>query len=314
MAELGQIDLNGLVVFNAVVDAGGFTAAAERLGVAKAKVSIQIARMEARLGVALFHRTTRQVILTEAGRALHADCQPLLAGIQDAINQAGREAGHAQTGLSGTLRISTTVDHAMQSLAPAVARFSALHPALQIDLRTGDRVADLVGEGIDLAIRLGWLRDSSLRAVTLGEFEQYVVAAPDYLRRAGWPQHPQELAGHEWVALTLLPTPFTWKFVARDGDAHTVQVKARIRVDSPGALRAMLQQGAGISVLDQYSAEEGLRAGKLVRVLDAWTLPRGGVHAVYPPGRHVAAKVRAFIAFYREHLHEGMTGMEGKFK
>ncbi len=300
----GQIDLNSLAVFDAVVETGGFTAAAERLGVAKAKVSVQISRLEARLGVMLFTRTTRRVNLTDAGRALHEECAPLLLGIREAVDHAGQE----KDGLSGILRLSTSVDHAVQSLAPAVTEFAALHPALQIDLRTGDRVADLVGEGIDLAIRLGWLRDSSLRAVKLGEFEQHVVAAPAYLKRAGRPKHPEDLAAHAWVALTLLPTPFTWKFAAPSGETRTVQMKARIRVDSPSALRAMLRHGAGISALDQFSAEEGVKAGYLVRLLADWSLPRAGIYAVYPPGRHVAPKVRSFIAFYRDWLLRAAAG------
>src|SRR5450631_1635021 len=119
MTLLRQIDLNTLVVFDAVVEAGGFTAAAERLGVAKAKVSIQVKRLESRLGATLFTRTTRHVALTDAGRALHAECQPLLRGIQDAIDNVG----FANAELTGSLRLSTTVDHAVQSLAPAVVKF-----------------------------------------------------------------------------------------------------------------------------------------------------------------------------------------------
>jgi DNA-binding transcriptional LysR family regulator len=303
MALLGQIDLNSLVVFDAVVESGSFTSAAERLGVAKAKVSIQVSRLEARLGITLFNRTTRQVTLTDAGRVLHAECQPLLIGFQEAMDRLAMDRdGPDKSSLSGTLRLSTTVDHAVQSLAPAISRFASLHPALQIDLRTGDRVTDLVGEGIDLAIRLGWLRDSSLRAVKLGEFEQHVVASPAYLKRAGRPKRPEELSGHEWVALTLLPTPLTWKFTPHAGEACSVHVKSRLRVDSPGALRSMLRHGAGISVLDQYTAEEGVKEGYLVRVLADWSLPRAGIYAVYPPGRHVAAKIRAFIDFYRDFL------------
>lgn len=299
MTAADRIDLNSLLVFGAVAEAGGFTAAAERLGVAKAKVSIQIRRLEAQLGTTLLTRTTRQVTLTEAGRALHEQCQPLLRGLREALDQVG--TGGAP--LAGTLRISTTVDYAVQSLAPLIARFAALHPDLQIDLRTGDRIVDLVGEGIDLSIRLGWLRDSSQRAVKLGEFDQYVVASPAYLRRAGRPTRPQDLAGHEWIALTLLPTPLTWRFAASSGDVQAVQVKSRLRVDSPGALRSMLRAGAGISVLDQYSAQPELDAGHLVRVLGPWTLPRGGVYAVYPPGRHVPPKVRAFLAFFQDSVH-----------
>lgn len=296
--QLGHLDLNSLVIFDTVVEAGGFTAAAERLGVAKAKVSVQVARLEKQLGASLFTRTTRRVALTDAGRALHAECGPLLRGLQEAVNAVGGD----DAALSGTLRISTSVDHAAQWLAPAAAQFAQQHPTLNIDLRSADRIADLVAEGIDLAIRLGWLRDSSLRAVKLGEFDQYVVASPDYLRRAGKPKRPEQLAEMEWLALTLLPAPFTWRFTGKSGEVSTVQVKARIRMDSPTTLRAMLRQGGGISILDQYSAREDLAAGRLVRVLADWQLPRGGIHAVYPPGRHVPPKVRTFIDFYRAWL------------
>lgn len=296
--QLGRLDLNALVIFDTVVEAGGFTAAAERLGVAKAKVSVQVARLEKQLGASLFTRTTRRVVLTDAGRTLHAECKPLLQGLQEAVDGMGG----ADAALGGTLRISTSVDHAAQSLAPAAAEFAALHPALNIDLRSADRIADLVAEGIDLAIRLGWLRDSSLRAVKLGEFEQYVMASPDYLKRAGKPKRPEQLAGMDWLALTLLQSPLTWRFTAKSGENITVQMKARIRTDSPSALRSLLRQGAGISILDQHSAREELAAGRLVRVLADWQLPRGGIHAVYPPGRHVPPKVRAFIDFYRTWL------------
>lgn len=304
MSLLGQIDLNSLLVFDAVADCGGFTAAAERLGIAKAKVSLQVNRLERQLGVSLFHRTTRKVALSDAGRLLQAECGPLLHGIQEAIDLLGQQ----QPGeLTGTLRLATSVDHAVLSLAPALAHFAALHPALQIDLRTSDQVVDLVSEGIDVAIRLGWLRDSSLRAVKLGEFGQHLVASPEYLARAGRPKHPEDLAQREWIALTLLPTPLTWKFTSRKSETCTVQVKSRLRVDSPGALRAILRQGAGLSVLDQYSAEEGEKTGELVRLLPQWSLPRAGIYAVYPPGRHVPAKVRDFVAFYREFLLHGAS-------
>lgn len=303
MASLHDVDLNSLLIFDAVVEAGSFTGAADRLGIAKAKVSLQISRLESQLGVTLFNRTTRQVSLSDAGRILHAQCQPLLQRMQEALEQVGQES-NAGVRLTGTLRVSTTVDHAVQSLAPALSRFVSLHPDLQIDLRTGDRVVDLVSEGIDLSIRLGWLRDSSLRAVKLGEFEQHVVSSPAYLRRAGTPTKPSQLEQHDWVALSLMPTPLTWKFTSRRNVLQTVHVKSRLRVDSPGALRAMLRYGSGISVLDQFSAEEAVSAGHLVRLLGDWSLPRAGIYAVYPPGRHVPAKVRAFIDFYRDWLQQ----------
>ena len=132
MPDLSSLDLNALVLFDAVARQGGFTAAAAHLGVTKTRVSLQISRLEAALGTALFVRTTRQVRLTDAGQALHAQCGPLLQGLHDALEQ-GRTRSHAE--LSGTLRVSTTVDQAVQSLAPALARFAALHPRLAIELR-----------------------------------------------------------------------------------------------------------------------------------------------------------------------------------
>lgn len=304
MALPGKIDLNDLLVFEAVAEAGGFTAAANTLGVATAKVSLEIGRLEARLGVPLFHRTTRKVAMTDAGQALYAECRPLLR----ALTEAAERAGSGSATLRGTLRLSCTADHATLSLAPALAAFAKLHPQLTIDLRTSDRVVDLIEEGIDVAIRLGWLRDSSLRAVKLGTFDQYVVASPAYLRRVKGPEAPEDLSRLDWVALTLLPTPLTWKFSAPDGQTTTVHVRSQLRVDSPGALRALLEQHAGVSVLDQFNAQAGIRARRLVRLLPEWSLPGAGIYAVYPPGRQVPANVRAFVDHYREHLARAGDG------
>jgi DNA-binding transcriptional LysR family regulator len=298
MSLLDQIDLNALSIFDAVVQAKSFTAAADRLGVAKAKISVQISRLEKQLGTALFTRTTRQVTLTEAGRNLHEQCQPLLLGLRDALTQVGSEQGE----LTGLLRVSASVTHASQSVAPALARFAVKHPHLRIDLRTGDRISDLVADGIDLSFRVGWLRDSSQRAIKLGEFRQFVLAAPGYLKKHGTPKQPQELSEHAWVALSLLPTPLTWKFNNQQGQTHTVHMKSRLQVDAPSALLGLIEQGAGISTLEEVSAIAAIKAGKLIQLLPDWSLPTGGIYAVLPPGRHVPARVRAFIDFYREFI------------
>jgi DNA-binding transcriptional LysR family regulator len=299
-----DVDLNALLVFAAVAEAGGFTAAADRLGVAKAKVSLEVSRLEGQLGVGLFSRTTRRVALTEAGQTLYAECIPQLRSVEDALAQLG--AGSAE--LSGTLRIGCTIDHAVQSLAQVVAAFSALHPRVQIDLRTSDRVIDVVEEGLDVTFRLGWLRDSSMRAIKLADFAQRVVASPDYLRRRGVPNEPDELAQHEWIALSLLRSPLTWNFTSPAGEPRTVRMRARLRADSSAALRALLDAGAGVSALDEFSAEESLRSGRLVQLLPNWSLPGGGLYAVYPPGRHLSARVRGFIEFYRSTLRTAAAG------
>jgi len=293
MAASPDADLNALPLFAAVAETGSFTAAADRLGVAKAKVSLAVSRLEAQLGTRLFSRTTRKVALTEAGQGLYAQCIPALRAVQDSLSQLGGDGE-----LSGTLRISAATEYAAQTLAPALAAFASAHPRLEIDLRTSDRVVDMLKDGIDVALRMGWLRDSSLRATRLGGFDQHVVAAPAYLKRMPAIKHPADLAAHEWIALTLLPTPLTWKFTSAKGQARTVRVAGRIRTDSVGALRALLVQGCGISVMDESTSEPAVRAGSLVRVLPGWALPRGGIYAVYPPGAHMPAKVRKFSEFY----------------
>ena len=187
-------------------------------------------------------------------------------------------------------------------LAPAVADFSALHPELGIELVTNDRIVDLVKEGMDLAVRLGWLRDSSLRATKLGEFEQYVVAAPEYFARVGSPTKPEQLQEHAWIALSQLPSPLTWRFTGPGGDRRTVRVNAKLRVNTGSTLRALLESGAGISALDSFGCEDALQRGRLERVLARWSLPVGGIYVVYPPGRHIGTAARAFAEFFRNHL------------
>lgn len=295
---MDTLDLNALRLFAAVVETGGFTAAAERLGIAKSKVSQTVARLEAELGTSLFARSTRRVQPTPAGEALYREGMPLLGQLDALLGRLGENAEH----LAGSLRVATSVDHASQCLGAALAAFARLHPDLQIELRCADHVQNIVEEGMDLAFRVGWLRDSSLRAVHLADFDQVLVAAPDYLARAGTPTRPEALPGHAWVCLSLLPTPLTWRFTHASGESATLRMQAALRTDSPTALRALLEAGAGVSVLDALSARAALADGRLQALLPDWTLPRGGLFAVYPPGRHPAASARAFVAFYREWL------------
>lgn len=298
MALRRQFDLNSLRAFAAVAEAGGFTAAAENLGATKGRLSLDVARLEKQLRIDLFTRTTRRVALTDAGRKLYAECIPLLRKVE----LVATELPASTAALSGTLRITSTVDLATQSLAQAIARFSAEHRELRIELITSDRIVNLVEEGVDLAIRMGWLRDSSLRALKLGEFQQQVVASPSYLARKGTPIKPEDLEAHDWVALTRLPSPMTCKFVGPADQKRTVRLQGTLRADTGSALRVLLESGAGIAALDSLSAAEPLATGQLRRVLTGWSLPDGGIYAVYPPGRHVAPATRAFVEFYRNAL------------
>lgn len=287
-------NLNLVRTFVTVADAGSFTAAAERLGMARPQVSLQIRRLETALGASMFHRTTRRVALTEAGQRLFDQCAPLLRGLSEALAGAGGKEPH----LRGRLRISAPVEHAVQVLPPVVAAFAQANPDVQVELRASDKVQDLVAEGIDVAIRVGWLRESSARAAKLGEFEQAVLASPAYLARHGSPKRPSELSGHRWIALTLLAAPLTWTFTKR-AEEVTVRMHSPLRTDSPSVLRALLVNGAGISIGNLLDLESEVRSGSLVRLLGEWSLPKGGIYAVYPPGVHVSAASRAFVEFLR---------------
>lgn len=287
--------LNG---FLAVAEAGGFTAAAQRLDINKTALSQQIARLEAELGGALFTRTTRRVELTEAGRRLFDASAPLLRELEVAVTNFG----DANAEPSGTLRITAPTDYAANVLGPALAAFHREHPQLQIDLIATDEVLDLVGERIDLAVRFGWLRDSSLRAVKLADFSQVVVAAPTYLAQAGVPRKPEQLALHPWIALTLLRSPLTWRFTGRSGQQVNVRMRPGLRANSPEGVLGLVRGGAGISVLTDFAANNDLRAGTLRQLLPEWSLPSGGIHLVYPATRQPAGKVRRFIDFFRDWL------------
>ncbi|MBF56462.1 LysR family transcriptional regulator [Halomonas sp. FeN2] len=293
MTTTNEFDLNGLPIFVALVEAGSFTKAAERLGCTKTRVSLQIRQLETRLGVTLFFRTTRRVQLTQAGEALYHQCQPLLIDLQGALASA---VSNTQQ-LHGELRITAPEDYTAGVLSNAVVAFSRLHPELHIELRSGDQISDMVQEGIDLAFRLGWLKDSTLRARRLGTFQQHVVAAPDYLKRHGTPTHPNALEDHAWIAFTPLKAPLTWAFQRRD-ERYEVQMSAGLAANSTASLVALMVAGGGLSVMPDMTTAPEIAAGRLVRVLEEWKLPEGGVYAVYPPGRHITAKARAFMVFF----------------
>lgn len=301
-----QTDLNRLQVFTAVVEAGGFTAAAERLGMTKSQVSLQVARLEAELGHALFTRSTRRVAATEAGQQLYADSAPLLAGLQGALARLG-SAGE----LEGRLRITAGASYSDGVLGSLLADFAAQHPRLEVELIASDIKLDLLAEGIDVAVRGGILRDSSLRAVKLGGFAQVPVAAPGLFARMGRPSAPEQLNGQPWVALTVLASPLTWHFSHPDGRRATVRARAAMRVNSANVARECARAGVGCTVLPDYMVREELADGRLLALLPDWQLPGAGIYAVYPAGRYPPVKVRAFIDFLRGRLGEGNGAVGG---
>ncbi len=295
--QLSNIDLNTLPVFLVLAQERSFTAAAQRLGCTKTKVSLQIKTLESRLGVALFRRTTRLVSLTQAGEHLYQHSHPLLQQLsQQLLELQGNEQN-----LSGTLVISAPEDYAQQVLVPALLAFRQLHPALAFELKSSDQIKDLVKEGIDLSIRAGWLKDSSQKAVALGRFEQWLVASPAYLQQHGVPQHPTELPQHNFICFSLLPSALHWNF-SKGTEQLKLLMRSQIKAGSTASVTALLKAGAGLGVITDYSAKRLIRQGELQHILPQWQLPEGGIYAVYPPGQFRPARVRLFVEFLKDWL------------
>jgi DNA-binding transcriptional LysR family regulator len=288
------VDLSRLDVFLAVAETRGFTTAAARLGATKAMVSQQISRLESEVGASLFNRTTRRVTLTDAGHRLYERALPLVRELTTVLDEVGGD----DRSLTGTLRITSSDDYVAAELAEQLARFADLHPRLTIDLVTSDEVLDLVGEGLDVAIRTGWLRDSSMHAVRLRGFQQYVVASPELLAQSHACDEPADLEGLPWIALTRLRSPLSWNFV-QGRSQRSVRVSSRVRTDSSAASLALARAGAGATVLADFMAAKALNDGSLVRLLPDWSLPEGGVYAVYPATRHAPSRVRALLDFIK---------------
>jgi DNA-binding transcriptional LysR family regulator len=294
MTAMDHLDLNALPVFFALAHNRSFTSTAEQLGLTKAKVSLKIKGLEQQLGTQLFRRTTRQVSLTSAGEQLYQQTAPLFNHLQLQL----MELQQGEQALQGNLCISAPEDYSREVLIPLLADFAELHPHLQISLKSSDQVKDLIKEGIDLTIRVGWLKDSSQKAQRIGRFEQWLMASPNYLKGFGEPEHPSALSEHAFISFSLLPSPLLWHF-QQGNNQHQQLLKARFTVSSTAAVQGLVLQGVGLGVLTNYSAKPLLASKQLQRVLADWQLPDGGIYLVYPPGEHRPAKVKVFVDFLR---------------
>ncbi|KUM54997.1 LysR family transcriptional regulator [Rheinheimera sp. EpRS3] len=300
-----QADLNSLQLVQRLQKAGSFTAAAEQLGCSKTTISLQLKALEQQLGVALFRRTTRQLSLTRAGEQLLRDCLPLL----DELQQALQQLQSSDKVLQGKLVLSAPEDYTNRILAPAVVAFMALHPALEVEFRSSDQVKDLIKEGIDLSIRAGWLKDSGQHARKLGNFEQWLLAAPAYLAQAGIPLLPADLASQRFIAFTPLSQPQQWTFSQTDPQTGAKQqisqyLPAALKTSSTQTITALMLAGAGMGILPDYSARDLVSSGQLIRLLPDWSLAQAGIYAVYPPGRFRPARVTAFVDFLQQYQQQ----------
>ncbi|MGF7177683.1 LysR family transcriptional regulator [Azospirillum doebereinerae] len=284
------LNLNRLAHFVAVVDTGSFTAAAERLGVTKAVVSQHVARLEQEVRATLLVRTTRRLTPTEAGLAFHRTCTAILQQAEEAVACLSESSVTP----SGTVRVTAPFDYGTAILAPAAARLSRLHPGCRAELVLTDHSLDLVAEKLDLAIRIGWLTDSSHRARRIGGFQQLLVAAPELAERAA-PRTPHDLAALPWIAQSTLRNPLRLTFTHTDGTTATVEGTAAITANATPAVRACVLAGAGVSVIPDYLIGQDVAEGRLRHLLPGWRLPEGGIHAVFPSARFRSGAVRALL-------------------
>ncbi|KUM40021.1 LysR family transcriptional regulator [Pseudomonas sp. EpS/L25] len=289
---MGLERLTGLIAFARAGSLGSYTAAARALGVSPSAISKSIQRLERQLGLALFIRTTRSLSFTTEGRDLHERVLTLLRQAEE-IEQVARAA---RADPSGTLRIAASLPLGLHLIAPVLATFRQRHPRVSIDLRLSDQRVDLAEDGIDLAIRLGDLPDSSLLARRLAPYRLGCYAAPDYLVRRGRPGHPDELGAHETVNLRYQQSgqPFRWPFLI-EGQEREILPAAAILADASEAVLAAVAAGAGIGMAASFMAAPWVARGVLVPVLDNFTVERRNITALWPESRRTHPGVRAFV-------------------
>jgi len=286
-----------LAVFAAVAEAAGFSAAARRLGVSKAMVSVAVTRLEARLGVRLLQRTTRRLSLTEAGAATLPHAQRAVLAARDAEEAASQ----ALTSPRGVLRVNAPMTFGLLHVVPALGAFTKAYPEVKVDLVLDDRVLDLTEGGFDLALRIGTLPDSSLVSQHLARSRNVIVAHASYLARAGVPAAPKDLPGHAALIYSLAATGARWT-LTRGARSETVRVGGPLQANSSLALHSAVLQGLGLARIPWFVVGEDLARGRLVQVLPDWEPPAQELHALTTSRDHQPRKTRAFIDAFRTRL------------
>jgi DNA-binding transcriptional LysR family regulator len=297
----GLGNLRRLAYFVSVVETGSFTAAAERLGITKSVVSQQVARLESEFRTSLLVRTTRKVQATEVGRAFYLRCALILREAEHAFDDLAETSAEP----SGMLRLTAPLDYGVGVVVPAIAAFTKRYPACKVEAVLSDQMLDIMSSNIELAIRVGWLAETSQQARKIGAFRQVLVASPAMARQVAGLSHPEGIAGLPFVANTALRDHLRWSFSLNERERQVVNVQASIFLDATLAVREAVCQGAGLSVLPDYAIAGDLAAGRLIEVLPQWRLPSGGIHAVFPAARFRPAKVRAFVELLAERVQQG---------
>jgi DNA-binding transcriptional LysR family regulator len=288
-------DYEGMALFIKIVEYGSLSATDRALNLPKATLSRRLNALERRLGTNLVHRNTRSLTLTDAGRVYFERCLPIIAEAEAA--EAEMRARMAVP--SGLVRLTATVSFGQYVLAPLVFAFLDRYPAVRMELEFTDRRVSLIEEGFDLAVRMGTLEDSELRARRLMRIERLVVATPQYLERAGTPMTPEELRSHR--CLIISDQPDQWNFTGTQGEV-SVSVPWRLAAHGTLTIREAVLAHQGIALLPEYLLQQDLDLGRVVRLLQDFRAPSIDATALFPKARTTAAATRAFLEFLVEQL------------
>jgi DNA-binding transcriptional LysR family regulator len=286
-------------VFAAVVEAGDFTRAAQRLGLSRAATSKHVQALEERLGARLLNRTTRRVSITAAGRTFYEQCRRIL----DEFNEAERSASGLHKEPRGELRVVAPSNFGLTEIGTAITDFVVAYPKLRVNLTMNDHLTDPIQSGYDIAISVDMPRgsSSSLIARKLNTSRRILCAAPGYLMRRGTPQSPEDLAAHDCLSYSYVAVPDEWHLIGADGE-RVVKVNGPIVTSHRQVLRTAAVRGLGIAYGPTVFFDDDLGGGRLVRVLPQFQLPEAAIYAVYPANQRLSAKVKAFNDFMARHF------------
>lgn len=289
--------LAAMETYVSVVEAGSFSGAARRLNLGQPAVSKSIAQLEEHLGARLLLRSTRGLTPTDAGQRFYEHAKRVIDEAAEA-EQAVRESSES---LTGRLRVSAATTFARLHILPALKTFLDRHPQLEIDITLDDRNIDLLEEGIDVGLRMGTLQDSGMTARRISQCARLVVGTPAYFAEAGMPRTPADLSGHQAIVYSRNGGGESWAF-SKDGKETAVVVSGRVRVSAAEGMRTAVLADMGLAIASQWMFAPELAEGKVQPVLTGWELPALDLWAVFPSGRLVTSKARAFVSFVEETL------------
>ncbi|WP_067112459.1 LysR family transcriptional regulator [Sphingopyxis granuli] len=300
-------DYEGWACFAAVADSGSFTAAAGALGLSKASVSKAVSRLEASLGITLLHRSSRSVTVSTAGEGLLGEARAMVA----AATAATEAARGDRLDLAGPVRLAAPMSFGIKVLGPPLAAFLERHPAVEIEVALSDARQDLIAEGIDLALRIAPLADSSLLVRTIAPVAASVLASPAYLASHGTPRHPLDLGAHRLIGYGHRERAAPLRFY-RAREEATVLPTGPLFANNGDVMVPLLVAGGGIAVLPDFIVEEALASGALVKILTDWSLPQAYLHLLSPPSRLRPARVRALSDYLVEALKLSCAGRDSR--